>query len=80
MFTDAFLCIALGSAVFGDKVSKSDYAKMRPLAWALIQSDWFLKSRENLDTQKETRGAQKKGHVRTQGEGDHQQAKERGFR
>lgn len=51
MFKDAFLCIVLGIAVFGDRVFKSDYAKMRPLAWPLIQCDWFLKRRENLDTQ-----------------------------
>lgn len=71
MFKDEFLCIVLRIAVFGDRVSQSDYAKMRPSAWALFQCDWFIKRRETLDTQRETGGAQRKGHVRTQGEGGH---------
>ena len=43
---------------------------MRSLRWALIQSDWFLKRRGNLDTQRDTRNMHttRKDHVRAQQE------------
>ena len=50
---------------------------MRPLGWALIQRTDVLTRKAGDATYV---GVQKKGHVRTQGEGRHLQAKERGLR
>ena len=50
---------------------------MRPLGWALIQSDCVLIRREDEDIQTDITDAcaQSEDHVRTQQEGGHQQAK-----